>query len=152
MDLLERISKNILNFEKELGSRPDVIFIAKSFFNSMMLAAPNTYLEYNNLKQTVFGLSLYIVHDHDLGGLDFQCFKSSHLNALGDRYKKDPRYSDYSIKVKVPRFASWDVSHISNGSPAPSIGDAATFKNVTITAHNAVLKRWYSFAINKDRY
>ena len=144
IDLFERLNKNICNFEETLGTRPDVVFVTRRFFESLMFAKPNPFFKYGASEQKVLGLDLHIVHDMDLGGLDFQCFKSDHLNALGDRYKKDPRYSDYTLEIRVPRFASWEVSYVSDGSPAATINDADVFKNVKVVAPSEVLSRWVS--------
>lgn len=143
MNPFERVHNNIFNFEEEMGQRPDVIFITQDFLDLLMLSGPNPYFSFVDNK--LFGLNSYIVSNPCLDGLDFKCFRSEHLNALGDRYKKDNRYSDYNLEINVPRMKSWESSYISNGSSAPTINDRSTFKKIVVNATNEVLRRWVYF-------
>lgn len=92
-------------------------------------------------KDTLFGMKYFTVGD-ELDGLDFQCFKSSHLNNLVERYNRDNRWLTYELKIYVPTRSTYDVSFISNGSAAPTIVDMDPLKRVKIVVPNAVLRAW----------
>lgn len=143
MNPIERISKIVFNYEDELGHRPDVIYLTRVFFENILRNTSSSYmLPIDGKIPDIFGMEVRIVNKLD--GLDFQCFSSGHLNTLGDRYKKDPRFSDYCLEFKLPRFKSTDISFIGNNTAAPTIADADVFKNMKITVTDEILKDWVS--------
>lgn len=137
----ERISNNIHLFEDAIKTEPDVIFITTKFhkelLNNMSLS-----LHYMPMHETLFGMKYYIVREHDLDGLDFQCFKSSHLNDLVERFIKDTRWQTYELEINVPTLSTQDVSYISNGSPPPTFADRAEIRRTKIVVPKAVLRVW----------
>lgn len=137
----ERISNNIVLFHQTIGRDPDVIFITRKFYVELRHSSPNFYLKYMPKEETLFGMKFFIVQDSGLDGLDFQCFKSSHLNELAQRYKKDDRFWHYKLKIDVPTMTTWEAP-ISNGSPCPTANDRMTTKQVDVVATSAVLKEW----------
>lgn len=142
MNPIERISRIVFNYEDELGHRPDVIYLTGAFFENILRNASSSYmLPIDGKIPDIFGMKVRIVNKLD--GLDFQCFSSGHLNTLGDRYKKDPRYSDYSLEFLLPRFSSTEISYIANGSAAiPTPNDQSALKRMKITVSANILKDW----------
>lgn len=137
----ERISKNIHLFKDAIKSEPDVIFITMKFHQEL-LKNMSLSLRYMPMQETLFGMKYYLVREHELDGLDFQCFKSSHLNDLVDRYNRDSRWQTYELEIYVPTLSIHDISNISNGSPAPTIADRDPLRRTKIVVPNAVLKTW----------
>lgn len=141
MNPIERIHQNICHYEDYLGHHPDVIYLTRAFFESILRNPSSTYMiPIDGKIPDIFGMEVRVVNRLD--GLDFQCFSSGHLNTLGDRYKKDPRFSDYCLEFRLPRFESTDISFVGNNTAAPTIADAAEFKNMKIIAANEVLRDW----------
>ncbi|ENW15630.1 hypothetical protein [Acinetobacter haemolyticus] len=140
----ERISKNICQFENEIKSDPDVIFLTRRFHAELVHFNQNLYLKYMPEEKSLFGMKYFIVRDHELEGLDFQCFKSSHLNDLVERYNRDNRWQTYELEIYVPTLSIYDVSFISNGSAAPTFSDIDPLKRIKIVVPNTVLKTWTS--------
>lgn len=142
MNPIERISKIVFNYEDELGHRPDVIYLTRVFFESVLRNASSSYmLPIDGKIPDIFGMEVRVVNKLD--GLDFQCFKSDHLNVLGDRFKKDSRYNDYTLEFYVPRFLSTDASYITSEDVATPIPeDQSPLKKIKITADANVLTDW----------
>ena len=142
MNPIERINNILFNYENELGHRPDVIYLTNAFFESILRnSSSSCMLPIDGRIPDIFGMEVRIVNKLD--GLDFQCFSSGHLNALGDRYKKNPKYSDYSLEFLLPRFSSTEISYIANGSAAiPTPNDQSTLKKIKITVSANILKDW----------
>lgn len=137
----ERISRNIHQFEEAVKTNPDVIFLTRKFYAELVHYGPSFDLRYMSAKDTLFGMKYFTVGD-ELDGLDFQCFKSSHLNALVERYNRDNRCQTYELEIYVPTLSTYGVSCISNGSAAPTIADMDPLKRVKIVVPNAVLRTW----------
>lgn len=137
----ERVSRNILQYEDAIKTKPDVIFMTGKFHEELHKNTVH-FLQHSPMHKTLFGLKYYVVREHDLEGLDFQCFKSSHLNDLVERFNKDSRWQTYELEIYVPTLSIHDVSNISNGSPAPTIADRDPLKRTKIVVPNAVLKTW----------
>ncbi|WP_252716474.1 hypothetical protein [Acinetobacter haemolyticus] len=137
----ERVSKNKHQYEDVIKTKPDVIFMTMKFHEELL---KNTihFLQHSPMHETLFGMKYYIVRENDLDGLDFQCFKSSHLNGLVERYNRDNRWQTYELEIYVPTRSTYDVSFISNGSAAPTSIDMDPLKRVKIVVPNAVLRAW----------
>ena len=143
MNPINRIGDAICNYEQELKLKPDVIFITRRFYETILLNKSSSYmLPINGELPDIFGMKVKLINY--LGSLDFQCFKSDHLNILGDCFKKDPRYMDYTLDILVPRFSSTEVSYIASSSQNPIGSDMADLKKIKIVAPNEVLKNWVS--------
>ncbi|MBJ8474350.1 hypothetical protein [Acinetobacter bereziniae] len=138
----ERISKNICQFNDVIKTEPNVIFLTMNFYRELRHSDPNLYLDYFREEKTLFGMEFYILRDSELEGLDFQLFKSEHLNSLVERFNRDSRWQTYDLEIYVPKFSSWENSYISNGSPAPTVADTDPLKRTKIIVPNAVLKTW----------
>ena len=143
MNPLERINKIAAGYEKDFGCAPDVIYLTRRFFEAISRDMSIGYiLPINGELPNIFGMKAFVIQHLD--GLDFSLFSAWHLNRLGDKYKKDPRYSDYTIEIVVPRYSSFEVGYLSNGSAAPTINDQADLKDIKVTATNEILKDWVS--------
>jgi hypothetical protein len=142
MNPINRIGGVVCGYEQELHTKPDVIYMTRRFFESILLNPSSSYmLPINGELPDIFGMKVGLV-DY-LGGSDFQCFKSDHLKVLGDRFKKDSRYNDYTLEFYVPRFASTDISYIANEDAATPIPeDQSPLKKIKITAAANVLNDW----------
>jgi hypothetical protein len=137
----ERVSRNILQYEEAIKTKPDVIFMTVKFHEELQKNTVH-FLQHSPMHETLFGIKYYIVREHDLDGLDFQCFKSSHLNDLVERFIKDTRWQTYELEINVPTLSTQDVSYISNGSPPPTFDDRAEIRRTKIVVPKAVLSVW----------
>ncbi|WEI24224.1 hypothetical protein PYR74_10175 [Acinetobacter bereziniae] len=103
----DRISNNIHQFYESIKTEPNVIFLTMNFYRELHRSDPSLYLDYFQEEKTLFGMEFYILRDNELEGLDFQLFKSEHLNALVERFIKDSRWQTYDLEIYVPKFSSW---------------------------------------------
>ncbi|MEJ2900625.1 hypothetical protein [Acinetobacter sp. NS-4] len=141
MNPLERINKSVFGYEKEFGCTPDIIYLTRQFFEAILRdRSIGCILPMNDEHPEIFGMKVFVIPHLD--GLDFSLFSAWHLNRLSDKYKKDSRYSDYTIEIVVPRYSSTEVSCVANGSAAPTINDQAALKNIKVTASANILKDW----------